>query len=480
MADPTIPGALWYREPPAPRWWDRRARVAYGLLILGIGLAGDWWANDRGDDLGHAISELLLLTAGGVIAAALLAPIWPTVARALAPAGRLAASVRDLVFPTVAAGLCSTGRVIAAVARPIGSAISHMVGATCHLLATACRPIFTSIANSGGRIGRRIAVVWPVVAAGVGASLAAAARLLAATWRPLWATTTRIASATATLVATVWPPVAATIRTVVTVAARLLAATWRPLWATTTRVASATATLAATVWPPVAATIRAVVTAAARPITATCRPLWAATTRIAAETASVAADARDRYRARPSEAPSLRWLVIVELILVVAAFGFSYVWTWWLDGERITGEVIEATHPSDGSNAEITIRDPDTEIETVVHLDFDGSYDVGDTATAVVMRSDPSKVATSSTLVMYLVLWTLLPVAAVGWPIWWWRAGRPEATARAGSVLVAGEDVVLGPVPHGAVAGRLDVEAVVEHEAAAVGGAPAHQPGDDH
>ena len=95
MSGAVLPEELWYRDPPPspPAWWSRRARFGYGLLILGIGWGGTRWATIRGDAPGHTISTLLLLLAGGVMAAAVLAPAWPSVARALMPVRRSAAAV---------------------------------------------------------------------------------------------------------------------------------------------------------------------------------------------------------------------------------------------------------------------------------------------------------------------------------------------------------------------------------------------------
>ena len=44
MSATGLPDGLWYRDPPPPRWWTRRARFGYGVLILGIGWAGTRWA----------------------------------------------------------------------------------------------------------------------------------------------------------------------------------------------------------------------------------------------------------------------------------------------------------------------------------------------------------------------------------------------------------------------------------------------------
>ena len=88
---------------------------------------------------------------------------------------------------------------------------------------------------------------------------------------------------------------------------------------------------------------------------------------------------------------------------------------WWLHGERHTGVVIAVEENGDGPQ-EVTIRDPDTELDQVVTPAF-WSPVVGDRGTAVVHSSDPSKVGTSGSVAAYFVVWSLLPLAALGWAI---------------------------------------------------------------
>ena len=91
--------------------------------------------------------------------------------------------------------------------------------------------------------------------------------------------------------------------------------------------------------------------------------------------------------------------VIGELVLIGLTFVFGFIPEWWLHGERHTGVVIAAEENGD-EYLEVTIRDPDTELDQVVTPDF-WSPKVGDTGTAVVSRSDPSKVGTTGQVAAY-------------------------------------------------------------------------------
>ena len=106
---------------------------------------------------------------------------------------------------------------------------------------------------------------------------------------------------------------------------------------------------------------------------------------------------------------------LIELVLVGLAWGFSYVWEWWHEGERHTGIVV-AVEEHDDENPKVTIRDPETELERSVYPDL-WRPEVGDTGTAVVMRSDDSKVATPTQLAFYLVLWIMTVLAAAAWAL---------------------------------------------------------------
>src|SRR4029450_2910361 len=65
------------------------------------------------------------------------------------------------------------------------------------------------------------------------------------------------------------------------------------------------------------------------------------------------------------------------------------------------------------------------------------------------------------------------------WPCSWYRRWSLVISSLLSSVLLAGEHVGLGLVPHRVVAGGLDVEAVVVDQAAAEHGARRRQQGDD-
>ena len=126
-----------------------------------------------------------------------------------------------------------------------------------------------------------------------------------------------------------------------------------------------------------------------------------------------------------------RWFWAIELSLVgpflCLHFGVG-VWGWWRRGERVTGVVVDIDHDDKGIES-MTIRDPATEREVTVWPDFDHPQRrLGDTATTVVMRTDPSKVATPADINLYLACWALLGLLAVLWPPRCWRRYGTLAT----------------------------------------------------
>ena len=198
---PSCPRSCGTTTHAPPAWWSRRARFMYGLLILAIGWGGETWATSRGDDQGHAISTILLLIAGAVMTAAVLAPAWPSVARALSPVGHAAAGL----WPPVISGVTAVVR----------------------------------------RAGRLAAAMWPPVASMLAGILAAAVILTAAVWRrlspvahqrplshgpapqrhvatPSSSATTAILTAIGHLITAVAPPVARVMRTLFTATAHLI------------------------------------------------------------------------------------------------------------------------------------------------------------------------------------------------------------------------------------------------------------------
>ena len=136
--------------------------------------------------------------------------------------------------------------------------------------------------------------------------------------------------------------------------------------------------------------------------------------------------------------PARAGLLVGELVFVGLALGFSYLWGWWLDGERVTGRVVEISGTGFGPSGEVTIQDPYLDHATVVPLPLGTrSVEVGDTVTAVLKRPNPTVAATPATLVGYLALWMTLPVGAVAWLVWWWLGaarlvGRPRPRLRRG------------------------------------------------
>ena len=105
----------------------------------------------------------------------------------------------------------------------------------------------------------------------------------------------------------------------------------------------------------------------------------------------------------------------VELVLIGMFFGFSYIGDWWRNGDRITGVILEIEEPDADCCRWATIRDPATGSD--ISFEFSSAAEVGDTATAVVMRDDRSKVASPGALQVYLGLWAVLGLAAVAWPL---------------------------------------------------------------
>ena len=101
-------------------------------------------------------------------------------------------------------------------------------------------------------------------------------------------------------------------------------------------------------WPPFA-TAAAKVARALTPIghlaEAALRRVWSTLASGTASAGHFIATTWATQRARISKAltPAATGLLVVELAIVGVALGFSSVWGWWLDGERVTGIVIESS-----------------------------------------------------------------------------------------------------------------------------------------
>ena len=114
---------------------------------------------------------------------------------------------------------------------------------------------------------------------------------------------------------------------------------------------------------------------------------------------------------------------VAEMVLIIAMVVLSFIWQWWRYGERVEGVIVEVEERDQSSWRLATIRDPETELEITFRLgeawapwDRRGwgyEQQVGDRATAVVSRSDPSKVATPGELQLYVALWALLPLLII-------------------------------------------------------------------
>ena len=500
MSGTVLPEELWYRDPPPspPAWWSRRARFAYGLLILGIGVGRQEvghhprrrarsrpsrrcsCCSPGGDGRGGAGPGLAIrgqgAHAGTPLRGHLVASdLGPPSARSstargasrgrdVAARGRRRRAVpgrnRQADGRGVAPGRLGRRRhthrdraphrhrVDAARSRerqglrqrsddssPPSHVPSHPP------LALSSPPPDTSSPRSG--------VQWPPPSGPSSPSPDTSSPRSGVPWPPPSGRSSPSRDTSSPRVGARCPPppsgssprpgtsspgivrpVASTLETVLTAIRGLVSAAWPPILATVARVLTAAANLAANVWRPLA-TAAAKVARALAPIGqvvgAALRRVWSTLARGTAHTGHFIATTWATQRVRLSKAlsPAGTGLLVVELAIVGAALGFSYVWGWWLDGERVTGVVVEAPDPRYSPAAAMTIRDPFSDDYTEVAVAFGlGATDVGDSATAVVMPSNPSRSATPATLAFYLALWMTLPLAALVWPVLWRRRWR--------------------------------------------------------
>ena len=497
MSVASIPESLWRSNPSPPTWWGRGARFGYGMVVLAIGLAGETWATSRDDSMGLAISGGILVMASGILLAAVLSPTWPAIAKALESAQRAAAPLwspavaafgKALSFATAAMAAITrrslmfaelvllTGRdILLMVVRHIAVACERVRSVTEPSISRSWRRISPVVGRALSRLARVVATVAARLVSVMSTTAVVAGRVLIACWHPVGVAGHAVTALTLSLVRGSGH-VASLLSGGVSSTARLMAVPIRGLalvfvrlvrradqvlrwiWAPTSsglvRVLAWTGGRLATIWPPtvassarVARTLRHVALVLCGPVASAAgrsfawtRELLAAAWRSMASVITTFAAAVGGALARPAKwlskelTPARLTLVIVELVFVGIAIHFSDVWAWWLDGERITAEVVEVKDPSIGPGTAVKLVDPYTDRVTTVWLGIGlGTIDEGDTTTAVLVPTDPSRGVTPALLAGLVALWTLLPAGALMWPVWWrrrWRHRLPRAWPR--------------------------------------------------
>jgi hypothetical protein len=426
MSVAPIPGTLRSRDQRSPRWWGRRARFAYGLVVIGIGLGGETWATEQDDPPGLTLSALLLVLGSGILIAAALGPAWPAIARALAPVSRVTATVSRRMVTAVGRAAARAALVLATGLRPVVRLSVRAVVATGRVLETA---------------GQWLLAHWPLIGYPVGRVLTVLGRSFVASSRSVVALTRRAVVVTRSLLLACWRPIAVASTRCVAVVGPLLVALGRLASAIARSVASAAdpvLALACRFLDALGSTLLNlgrrtffVISACASTITLrfACwarRHLERIWPRVRSASTTVAAAVADASKSLArTMTPARILLAVVELTLVGLVVGNSEVWRWWIDGERMTGEVIDETFGGIGPTATITIRDPSTDHDATASLGFGvGNVDVGDTATVVLKPSNRSVAATKGVLIGRLMMWSLVALSAFAWPVWWWRRHR--------------------------------------------------------